>query len=270
MDLGLSGKVGIVTGATANIGRAVALELAAESARVVAVGRDEVAGAALVALAKERGAVDAIFIAADMLDPDSPGRILDAAAALGPVEILINNVGGNAAAGHFAKSDPETWEADLDITLKTTLRMTRAVLPVMIERKVGRIVNIGSTAGIVGDYNLPLYSTAKAAVHGFTKILAKEVGQHGITVNCVAPYATMARDPAAFSAGSRFNPDRKFFQTLFAEATPEDAAKRPRKTVLPAPMAVPEDISGLVVFLASARASFITGQVYAVDGGSLL
>jgi 3-oxoacyl-[acyl-carrier protein] reductase len=80
----------------------------------------------------------------------------------------------------------------------------------------------------------------------------------------------MARDPAAFSAGSRFNPDRKFFQTLFADATPEDAAKRPRKTVLAAPMALPEDVSGLVVFLASSRAGFITGQVYAVDGGSLL
>ncbi len=270
MDLGLSGKVAIVTGATANIGRAIALDLATEGAKLVAVGRDEAAGAKLIELAKERGATDAIFVKADLLDIQAPAKILAAAEALGPVEVLVNNVGGNAAAGHFAQSDPDTWEADLDISLKTTLRMTRAVVPGMIERQSGRIVNIGSTAGIVGDYTLSLYSTAKAAVHGFTKILAKEVGQYGVTVNCVAPYATMARDPAAFSAGSRFNPERGFFQELFAGSTPEDAAKRSRKTVVPAPMAQPEDVSGLVVFLASSRAGFITGQVYPVDGGSLL
>jgi 2-hydroxycyclohexanecarboxyl-CoA dehydrogenase len=270
MDLGLTGKVAIVTGATANIGRAIALDLASEGAVLVAVGRDEAAGAKLIDLARERGASDAVFVKADLLDHAAPARIIAAAEALGPIAVLINNVGGNASAGHFAESDPDGWEDDLDINLKTTLRMTRAVLPGMIERKAGRIVNIGSTAGIVGDYTLPIYSTAKAAVHGFTKILAKEVGQHGITVNCVAPYATMARDPEAFSAGSRFNPERGFFQELFAGASAEDAAKRPRKTVLAAPMAQPEDVSGLVVFLASARAGFITGQVYPVDGGSLL
>jgi NAD(P)-dependent dehydrogenase (short-subunit alcohol dehydrogenase family) len=270
MDLGLTGRVAIVTGATANIGRAIALDLASEGAILVAIGRDEAAGARLVELAQKRGASDAVFVQADMLDHAAPARIVAAAQTLGPISVLVNNVGGNAAAGHFAQSDPDGWEADLDISLKTTLRMTRAVLPGMIENKAGRIVNLGSTAGIVGDYNLPLYSTAKAAVHGFTKILAKEVGQHGITVNCVAPYATMSHDPEAFSAGSRFNPERGFFQELFAGSTPEDAAKRPRKTVLSAPMAQPEDVSGLVVFLASARAGFITGQVYPVDGGSLL
>ncbi len=270
MDLGLSGKVAIVTGATANIGRAIALDLASEGAKLVAVGRDEAAGAKLVTFAKERGASEAIFVKADLLDHGAPAQIIAAAEALGPIEILINNVGGNAHAGHFADSDPDGWEDDLDITLKTTLRMTRAVLPLMIEHKAGRIVNIGSTAGIVGDYTLPLYSTAKAAIHGFTRILAKEVGQHGITVNCVAPYATMARNLEAFSSGSRFNPARGFFEELFAGSTPEDAARRPRKTVLAAPMAVPEDVSGLVVFLASSRAGFITGQVYPVDGGSLL
>ncbi len=270
MELGLSGKVASVTGATANIGRAIALDLAKEGGAVVAVGRDAEAGGRLVDAMRDAGAHRAIFHQADLLDTATPAQILAAAETLGPVHVLINNVGGNAAAGHFAESDPDLWEADLELTLKTTLRMTRAVLPGMIARKSGRIVNIGSTAGLVGDYNLPIYSTAKAAVHGFTKILAKEVGQHGITVNCVAPYATIPIDPAAMSAGSRFNPERQFFQQLFADSSPEDATKRSRKTVVTKPFAAPEDISGLVVFLASDRASFITGQVYPVDGGSLL
>ncbi len=270
MDLGLAGHVVIVTGATANIGRAITLDFAKEGARLVAVGRDADAGARLVADARERGASDIFFVAEDMLDPQAPARILAAADGLGPVTALVNNVGGNVAGGHFAESDPDSWDGDLDLNLKTTLRMTRAVLPGMLERGAGSIVNIGSTAGIVGDYNLPVYSAAKAAVHGFTKILAKEVGQRGVTVNCVAPYATIPRDPAALSAGSRFNPERKFFDKLFDGLSDDDAARRPRKTVLNAPFAAPEDVSGLVVFLASSRARFITGQVYPVDGGALL
>lgn len=270
MDLGISGKVAIVTGATANIGRAIALDLAKEGASVVVVGRDETAGDRLASELLDNGASGAVFVAADLLEKDAPSKIVAAAQTLGSIEILVNNVGGNVAGGHFANSDPDNWEGDLDITLKTTLRMTRAVLPLMIANGTGRIVNLGSTAGLVGDYNLPVYSTAKAAVHGFTKILAKEVGQSGITVNCVAPYATIPTDPAALSTGSRFNPERKFFDQLFEGASEEDAAKRPRITVLQKPFAAPEDVSGLVVFLASERSSFITGQVYPVDGGALL
>lgn len=126
MDLGFAGKVAIVTGATANIGRAIALDFASESAKLVAVGRDEAAGERLIADANERGASDAMFVKADLLDHEAPATILDAAQALGQVEILVNNVGGNVACGHFADSDPDTWEDDIDLTLKTTLRMTRA------------------------------------------------------------------------------------------------------------------------------------------------
>jgi NAD(P)-dependent dehydrogenase (short-subunit alcohol dehydrogenase family) len=270
MQTGLTDRVAIVTGATANIGRAIALGLAAEGAKVVAVGRDAAAGARLEALCRERGAADARFIAADLTDPASPARILAAALALGPVAVLVNNVGGNVAAGFFADSDPETWAGDLDLNFGTVLRMTHAVLPGMIAAKAGTIVNIGSTAGLVGDYMLPVYSAAKAAVHGFTKVLAKEVGQHGIRVNCVAPYGTVSRDPEAFSAGSRFNRDNGFFAKAFAESSPEDATRRARQTVVGRPVATPEEVASLAVYLASDLAGFITGQVYPVDGGSLL
>ena len=115
---------------------------------------------------------------------------------------------------------------------------------------------------------LPVYSAAKAAVHGFTKVLAKEVGQHNIRVNCVAPYGTVSTDPAAFSAGSRFRTG--FFKEAFERASAEDMAKRARQTVVGRPVATPEEVASLVIYLASAQAGFITGQVYPVDGGSLL
>jgi NAD(P)-dependent dehydrogenase (short-subunit alcohol dehydrogenase family) len=270
MDFGLSGKVVIVTGATANIGRAIALDFGGEGAKLVAVGRDETAGERVIAEAMKRGAGAAIFVRADMLDPAAPKKILEAAEALGPVEILVNNVGGNVGAGFFVDSTPDSWQGDIDITLLTTLRMTHAVLPGMIARKYGRIINLGSTAGLVGDYMLPVYSAAKAAVHGFTRVLAKEIGEHNITVNCVAPYGTMSDDPAAYSSGSRFNPETGFLVHAFKGAAPEQAAKRARKGPLNRFLAKPEEVSAAVLYLASNRADFVTGQVMPVDGGTLL
>lgn len=270
MDLGLAGKVVIVTGATANIGRAIALDFAAEGAKVVVVGRDAEAGARVVADAKARGAEDAVFVGADMLDPASPTKILAAADALGPIDVLVNNVGGNVGGGFFVDSDPATWDGDIDLNFKSNLRMTQAVLPGMIERKRGRVVNIGSTAGIVGDYKLPLYSAMKAAVHGFTVVLAKEVAQHGITVNAVAPYATFSADPAAYSTGSRFHPEHGIFSKAEAPAT--DYEKKIRRRFVPGPREFgrPEEMSAAVLYLASDRADFVTGQILSVNGGSLL
>ncbi len=268
MHLNLFAKTVIITGATANIGRAIALSFADEGANVIAVGRDAAAGAKLVALMQARGAAKAIFVSADLLDPQAPARILAAAEQIGAVDILVNNVGGNVGAGFFVESDPESWAGDIDLNLGTVLRMTHAVLPDMVRRKAGAIVNIGSTAGIVGDYMLPVYSAAKAAVHGFTKVLAKEVGQHGIRVNAVAPYGTVSSDPEAFSTGSRFR--NGFFKSAFEGKAPEDMAKRSRQTVVGRPVAKPEEVASLVVWLASEHAGFVTGQIYPVDGGSLL
>jgi 2-hydroxycyclohexanecarboxyl-CoA dehydrogenase len=270
MDLGVADKVVIVTGATANIGRAIALDFAVEGAKLVVVGRDADAGARVVVQSLERGGHAAVFVQADLLDPKSALCIRDAAEQLGPIAILVNNVGGNVGAGFFVDSDPASWQGDIDITLMTTLRMTHAVLPGMVARGAGRIINIGSTAGLVGDYMLPVYSAAKSAIHGFTRVLAKEVGQHGITVNCVAPYGTVSDDPQAFSRGSRFHPENGFLRKAFSSASPSDMAKRRRTSPLSRQIAKPEEVSAAVLYLASSRADFITGQVLQVDGGTLL
>jgi 2-hydroxycyclohexanecarboxyl-CoA dehydrogenase len=270
LDLGLKGKVAIVTASTANIGRGIALELAAEGAKVVIVGRDAEAGARIVDTAKQRGAADAMFIAADLLDKAAPARILSAAEELGPVDVLVNNVGGNVDQGFFVDSDPDKWDADIDLNFGTVLRMTHAVLPGMVARKRGAIVNVGSTAGIVGDYMLPVYSAMKGAVHSFTVVLAKEVGQHNIRVNAIAPYATFATTPEAFSSGSRFNPEHGMFAKGGDSVSEEDRAIRQRRTFVGRPFAVPEEVAAVAVLLASDRASFVTGQVWPVDGGSLM
>lgn len=270
MDLGLAGRVAIVTAATANIGRGIALELAAEGAKVVAVGRDAEAGARLVTDARERGAQDALFVAADLLDPAAPARILAEAERLGPVDVLVNNLGGNVDQGFFVDSDPDKWAGDIDLNFGTVLRMTQPVLKHMIARGRGSIVNVGSTAGLVGDYMLPVYSAMKGAVHSFTVVLAKEVGQHGVRVNAIAPYATFATSPEAFSKGSRFHPESGLFAQKGDSISPEDAAIRQRRTFVGRPFATPEELSAVVALLASDRASFVTGQVWPVDGGALM
>jgi 2-hydroxycyclohexanecarboxyl-CoA dehydrogenase len=268
METGLAGKVVVVTGATANIGRAIAIAFAQEAAKVVVVGRDAATGAQVVDQARAAGAADALWVQADVTREDQVATLAEAVRArYAGVDVLVNNVGGNVDVGPFVNSEPAQWRADIDVTLMSTLFCTRAFLPGMLARRAGRIINIGSMSGEIGDPYLAVYSAAKAAVHGFTRVLAAEVGEAGVTVNTVAPYATSPDDPdQAASAGSRAHPTRGVFRTL----PPEKAALLRsifKQGLTPAGRAKASQVGAAAVFLASEAAGFITGETLHVDGG---
>ncbi|MBY8860959.1 SDR family oxidoreductase [Nocardia sp. CA2R105] len=271
MDTGLAGKVVVVTGATANIGRGIALAFAEEGARIVVVGRDEQAGLRVAERAREQGAADALWHAADVTVEDRVGGLVEAVLArFGRIDVLVNNVGGSGDFGPFVSTTPAQWRADLDMTVLSTLLCTHAVLPHMLEQGSGSIVNIGSMAAIIGDPQLAVYSAAKGAVHSFTRVLALELGKTGITVNAVAPYGTRPRDPQEeFSAGSRYHPESGLFSRALRER-PDQLHTIGRPTALPRQQAYSDEIGAAAVYLASEQAAFVTGQVLQVDGGVAL
>jgi 2-hydroxycyclohexanecarboxyl-CoA dehydrogenase len=191
-------------------------------------------------------------------------------AQFGAIDVLVNNVGGNVAVDDFVDTDPLDWKRDIALNIDGTLHCTHAALPSMISRQEGRIVNIGSTAGLVGDPKLAVYSAMKGAVHAFTRVLAKEVGRYGITVNAIAPYGTLPEDPARdTSTGSRFHPTLGVF-TQAALTRSDELAEMARRTVLPRTSVKPAEVGAAAVYLASDAAAYITGVVLPIEGGTLL
>jgi 2-hydroxycyclohexanecarboxyl-CoA dehydrogenase len=267
MHTGLEGRTVVVTGGNANIGRGVALAFAAEGANVVIVGRDQSQGAKVCSQLLERGARETLWQSCDVTNRAEVGAMVAAVVdRFGAVDVLVNGVGGNVGMDAFADSDPQTWRQDIDLNLVSTLNCTHAVLPAMIERRFGRVINIGSTSGIIGDPLLAVYSATKGAVHAFTKVLANEVGMRGITVNAIAPYSTFPDGDDAISTGSRWHPDG-LFARLVAERS-EELASIARRTVLERQFALPSEIGAAAVYLASETAAFVTGHVLSVDGGT--
>jgi len=270
MDTGLAGRTVIVTGGNSNIGRGVALAFAAEGVNLVIAARDEAQGRRVLGEAADRGAKDTLWCSTDVTDRAQVDEMVAAVLERnGRVDVLVNNVGGNVDFANFVDSDPATWGQEIALNMGSTLNCTHAVLPGMIERSSGRIVNIGSTAGLIGDPMLAVYSAMKGAVHAFTRVLAKEVGVHGITVNAVAPYGTYPDDwERDVSTGSRWHPDGVIARAAATRA--DELATIGRRTTLPRQAAFPAEIGAAVVYLASDAAAFVTGQVLTVDGGVLL
>lgn len=253
MDLRLSGKTAIVTGASRGIGLAVTRELLGEGVRVVAAAREG---------ADELATLGAIPVIADLTAPDGPARVTEAAAAaFGSLDILVNNVGAvRPRTGGFASVTAQDWAATLAVNFLAAVQITRLALPLLSAQGGGSIVTISSVNAALPDPLVIDYSAAKAALSSFCKALSKEVGPHGVRVNTVSP-GPVATDLWLGGGGVA--------ETLAGAAgsTPAAVASAAVAGTPTGRFTEPGEVADLVLFLASPRAGNITGADVAIDGG---
>jgi len=241
---GLSGKVVVVTGAGRGMGAAMAERLTAEGARVAVTDID--GDSALTAAKALEGAAGFRLDITDAAEVSA--RIAEITAALGPIDALVNNAGWDKLSP-FLDTDEDLWDRIIDINLRGPIRMTKAVLPQMVERGGGRIVNISSDAGRVGSTGEAVYSACKAGIIGFTKTVAREVARHNVTVNAVCPGPT----------------DTPLLQGMVGDH--EKLIESLKRGIPLGRLGQPDDIAAAVAFMVSDDAAFITGQTLSVSGG---
>ena len=245
----LTGKVALVTGASRGIGQAVAVELAKVGADVIVnyIGNEAVAQETVEKV--EALGRKALKIKADVGNADEVQAMVDEAhAAFGHIDVLVNNA-GITRDGLLIRMKDTDWDDVLNINLKGVYLVTKAVAKLMVKQRSGRIINMTSVSGVTGNVGQANYAAAKAGVIGFTKTCAKELAARGITVNAVAP---------------------GFIETAMTDVLPEKIKEGIAATVPLGRMGQPEEIAGVVTFLASDFASYITGQVLNVDGGMVM
>lgn len=257
MDLGLKGRVALVAGSSRGLGRAIAEELAAEGASLVLCARGEGALREACESIEQQSGARVVAVAADLADPTGVERVVDAGMqAFGKIDILVTNAGGPPA-GPFESHSREAWQAAWQLTFESVLDLTRAVLPGMKERRWGRILNVTSIAVKQPVENLILSNSVRAAVTGFARTLANEVAPFGITVNNILPGYTRTERldelADAISSARSIAPDE--VRAQWESQTPMGRIGEPR------------EFAALAAFLASERASFITGTSVQVDGG---
>ena len=246
MDMGIKGRVSLVTGAGRGIGAAIAKALAAEGS-VVAVCDKDLEPAQKVVAEIEASGGRALAVSADVADLEAVKRsVADVGKAVGPIDILVSNAGFSLD-GPLAEMTEQQWDSVVDVCLKGCWAAARAVAPSMIERRRGRIVNIASRAHL-GENNKSNYCAAKAGVIGLTNALAIELGRHDITVNAVAP--GLIRTERVLGL--------RYYEDIDRRAKQSTPIQRP---------GTPEDIAAAVVFLASDQAGFVTGETLHVTGG---
>lgn len=244
----LKNKVALVTGSSRGVGKAIALALAREGADVVVTYRRRAQAAAETGREIEALGRRALVLQADVAcSKDVKQMVATAVDVLGQLDVLINNA-GSFPMKPFTTLSEEDWDQVMALDLKGVFLCCKETLPVMRQQRKGRIINVASVAGLVGGIGLVAYSAAKAGVIGLTKALAHEVASLDITVNAIAP---------------------GIIETETALKTfPASALEIYTRYRVPlSRLGQPEDVTGLVIFLASGEANYITGQVYAVDGG---
>ena len=243
------GRVSLVTGGSRGIGKAISLQFANQGLRVaVNYISNRAAADEVVKLIKDAGS-SAVAVQGDVTQRADVERIFaETTEALGPVEILVNNAGIISDSLLMRMSD-EDWDSVIDLDLRSVFLCTREAIRTMVRSRWGRVINIGSVVGLRGNAGQSNYAAAKAGMVGFTQSIAKEVASRNITVNCVAP---------------------GYVETDIVEDLPQGLKQSIMDRVPVGRFGFPEEVAGMVGFLASDAASYITGQAIAVDGGLVI
>jgi 3-oxoacyl-[acyl-carrier protein] reductase len=248
IELKLDGQVAIVTGASRGIGAAIADTLAGAGARVVGTATTE-AGAAAIAQRLAGIADQCSGEILDVNDPDGPEALVGrVAAALGAPTILVNNA-GITRDQILMRMKEDDWNAVIDTNLRSVFRLSKACLRGMMKARHGRIINIASVVGSMGNAGQTNYAAAKAGMMGFSRSLAREIGSRGITVNVVAP---------------------GFIDTDMTRALDDQQREALLRDIPLQRLGVAGDIAAAVLFLASGQGSYITGQTLHVNGGMFM
>jgi 2-hydroxycyclohexanecarboxyl-CoA dehydrogenase len=259
MDLNLKGKSVVVTGGGSNIGRAIVLTFAAEGAHITVGDLDDGQAEKVAELARKKGAASVQVIKTDVTDMDQVKAMFKAATDKhGTVDVLVNNVGWDQFM-FFTQTTPDLWQKIIQINYVGVLNCTKCVLDIMIPNKTGAIVSISSDASRAGEPREAVYGGVKAAINSFMKTIAKENGRYGIRCNVVCPGVTVPEETDEIGSTSMWTRKDSFF-------TPEQF-ERVAKALPLRRLGRAEDTANAVVFLASPRADYITGQVLSVSGG---
>ncbi len=261
MDLGLRGRACLVTGASRGIGRATAVRLGAEGARVVLHGRDADALVEAAEAARAAGG-EAATVEGDLAEADVPERLLAAARdAFGPLDVLVNNAGTSALTPLEDLTDDD-WRAQLELSVMAPLRLMRAACPEMADRGWGRVVNVCSSSGKRPSAANAAYSVAKAGQLSLSRAFADAFAARGVCVNAVAP--GVVASPLWTDTDGLADQQATARGTTREAALEAAAAKIPRRA-----LGTPDEIAAVVVFLCSEAAANVVGAAWSVDGGTI-